>query len=84
MFPQLALPPADSKDPESQLPLSLDLALAKLESDSVLVEALGKDFVKHFAYVKRIYEIKKFENWTEEKDQPGEFNKEYDYYFYNA
>jgi len=57
---RLELPPADSQDRRAErLPSSLSEALSALQSDRVMCEALGEEFIRWFLSLKRDVEIAK-------------------------
>ncbi|XP_005104756.1 glutamine synthetase isoform X2 [Aplysia californica] len=78
---KLELPKADTN--AAVLPNDLDSALTALEADTVLVEALGEDVVKHFVYAKRCFEVEKFKKISD-CSEDVKFKEEYKTYFYKA
>jgi len=57
---RLQLPPADSQDRRAErLPSSLSEALSALQSDRVMCDALGEEFIRWFLSLKRDVEIAK-------------------------
>jgi len=64
---KLEVPP-QRQDNEEPLPLSLSDALDSLEGDTVLVDALGHDFVRWFVKIKRELEVNKLEETSIENE----------------
>ena len=72
--------PPKSQDNAPKVPFTLEEALQALESDTVMVEALGKQFVEWYCETKRQIDIKKLQGSVMDKPDPEAIQKEVDMY----